>query len=116
MVNSMNTLFKSFVLIIALLIVAAAQANPLCDAEFMKIAEAWEVQEAIDEGHSPKKPCADEDKETPLHIAAQSNAHEVAALLIEKRADINAKDNKGRTPLDFAKLLKAHDVIRLLEQ
>ncbi len=53
---------------------------------------------------------------TPLHDAADSNSHEVAALLIDKSADINAKDNGGYTPLDIAKSYKAHDVIRLLER
>ncbi len=53
--------------------------------------------------------------ESPLHIAAEENAREVAALLIEKGAYINAEDNDGWTPLDHAKYTKAHDVARLLE-
>ena len=37
----------------------------------------------------------------PLHFAAMAaeNAAEVAKLLIDNRADVNAKDNTGCTPL-----------------
>ena len=38
-----------------------------------------------------------------MHEAAWNGHKEVAELLIAKGADVNAKDWRGRTPLDFAK-------------
>lgn len=37
-----------------------------------------------------------------LHFAAEYNAVDTARLLIEAGADVNATDNEGRTPLDYA--------------
>ena len=39
---------------------------------------------------------------TPLHLAASQGQKEVVELLIEKGADVNAKLEGGRTPLDVA--------------
>ncbi|OHB65020.1 MAG: hypothetical protein A2Y76_09445 [Planctomycetes bacterium RBG_13_60_9] len=39
---------------------------------------------------------------TPLHIASQKGRAEAARLLIAAGADVNAKDNQGRTPLSYA--------------
>jgi hypothetical protein len=39
---------------------------------------------------------------TPLHIALDTNHSEIAKLLIEKGADINAISSKGHTPLSIA--------------
>lgn len=39
---------------------------------------------------------------TPLHFAAKWNNIQVAQLLLDHKADVNAKDNAGRTPLDIA--------------
>ena len=39
---------------------------------------------------------------TPLHYAAANGHKEIAELLIEKGADLNAKDEDGGTPLDVA--------------
>ena len=36
---------------------------------------------------------------TPLHIAARCGHHEIAVLLLENGADVNAKDGLGETPL-----------------
>ena len=55
--------------------------------------------------------------ETALHDAALRGRIEVAKLLLDKKPDVNAKDNSGMTPLAtamvtekkfLAKLLKAH--------
>ena len=54
---------------------------------------------------------------TPLHHAAEYNILEIAELLIENGADVNAKDEDGDTPLhvaarndnvELAELLKKH--------
>ena len=42
-------------------------------------------------------------EETPLHVAVKNDSIKVGELLISKGADINAKDNKGKTPLQLAK-------------
>jgi ankyrin repeat protein len=51
---------------------------------------------------------------TPLHIAAERNNIGGAKMLIEAGSKIMPKDDKGKTPLDYAesaemiKLLKTH--------
>jgi ankyrin repeat protein len=40
---------------------------------------------------------------TPLHCAATESYNEIVELLIANGADVNAKDNESRTPLDEAK-------------
>ncbi|MEQ8168556.1 MAG: ankyrin repeat domain-containing protein [Candidatus Eremiobacterota bacterium] len=36
-------------------------------------------------------------------MAAERGNRSAALLLLEKGADINAKDNKGKTPLDYVR-------------
>jgi ankyrin repeat protein len=56
----------------------------------------------------------DSDGMTPLHIAAEKNNIIGAKMLIEAGSKIMPKDDKGKTPLDYAesaemiKLLKDH--------
>ena len=54
---------------------------------------------------------------TPLHYAAANGHKEIAELLIEKGADVKAKDEGGKTPLDVAiqfKELEIADLIRVI--
>ncbi len=39
---------------------------------------------------------------TPLHGVAFTGQNEIAELLITKGADVNAKDDDGETPVDWA--------------
>ena len=43
-----------------------------------------------------------EDGEAPIHIAAQSQSKEIVDILLNKGADIEAKDANGCTPLHHA--------------
>lgn len=59
----------------------------------------------------------DVDDRTALHIIAIAGEVELAKDLIEKGADINAKDSNGETPLESAKLfnLPNSDIVKYLE-
>ena len=48
---------------------------------------------------------------TPLHHAAQFGRKKIIELLIAQGADVNAKDNFGSTPLDWA-VHKSADLLR----
>lgn len=51
---------------------------------------------------------------TPLYLAAQNNSPKVAKLLIDNGANIEAKDNQGRTLLSIASRFNCIDTVRLL--
>ena len=51
---------------------------------------------------------------TVLHNAAQYRHTEIAKLLIDKGADVNAKDMSGDTPLDLADINNHQDIATLL--
>ena len=51
---------------------------------------------------------------TPLHYAAHEGHKEVVELLIAKGAVVNAKDDDGDTPLDYAHRRKYTEVAALL--
>jgi cytohesin len=53
---------------------------------------------------------------TPLHYAAANGHKEIAELLIEKGADMNAKDEDGGTPLDVAIKYKQTETVDLLRK
>ena len=44
----------------------------------------------------------DEYDQTPLHSAALNGRTEIAKLLLEKKAEVDARDKDERTPLHFA--------------
>ena len=53
--------------------------------------------------------------QTPLSWAARDGHEAIVKLLLEKGADIKAKDNNGQTPLSWA-AEKGHEaVVKLLE-
>jgi hypothetical protein len=52
--------------------------------------------------------------QTPLHIAAFNDHINVAKLLLENKADVNAKANNGSTPLHLAAAKGNKDMVELL--
>jgi PBP1b-binding outer membrane lipoprotein LpoB len=53
-----------------------------------------------------------QDGATPLHFAALNGRKVIVELLIVKGADVNAKDDNGRTPLDWASKTDTADLLR----
>jgi len=53
---------------------------------------------------------------TPLHDATTCGRVQVAKILIERGADVNAKDYKGCTPLRLARRYGQDEIERLLSQ
>jgi ankyrin repeat protein len=52
---------------------------------------------------------------TPLHAAAHANRAEIAKLLIDHGADVNALDLDGKTPMHHTTFHKAKAVAKLLD-
>jgi ankyrin repeat protein len=50
-----------------------------------------------------------------LHLASQQGCADVVAILLAKGADVNARDNQGRTPLTRAKLWHQDAIVQLLQ-
>ncbi|KAG6837337.1 hypothetical protein H0H93_011432 [Arthromyces matolae] len=72
-----------------------------------------EAEELLrDEGTDPN--VAYEDGMTGLHLAAANNSLEWAALLLRYGANKNIENDEGKTPLDYAILTNAEQVITLL--
>ena len=71
------------------------------------------AQKLIERGAHPNVK-DDTSGNTPLHHAAESGAFEVAELLIDRGASIDAKNKDGRTPLMETVVASAGDVAELL--
>jgi len=54
----------------------------------------------------------DKDKDTPLHYAASQGSKEIATLLIQKGASLNAQNYQGYTPLHWAAHHDNVDIIK----
>ena len=52
---------------------------------------------------------------TPLHFAASRNNTSIAAILLKNKADIDAADNDGQTPLDWALHEDAEDAVEVID-
>jgi Ankyrin repeats (3 copies) len=53
---------------------------------------------------------------TPLHRASRFGRIEIVRLLIEHGANVEAKDDEGRTPLDWARGEQREEIIKLLSE
>ncbi|KAI3995437.1 hypothetical protein MKX01_006659 [Papaver californicum] len=56
----------------------------------------------------------DYDSRTPLHVASLHGWDQIASLLLDHGADVNAQDRWKNTPLADAEGAKKHDMIKLL--
>ena len=52
---------------------------------------------------------------TPMHIAAWNPSADILKYLIEQGGKINAKDQDGKTPYDYAKMYDFKDNMELLQ-
>jgi len=55
--------------------------------------------------------CRNHFRETPLHEAASEGHADMAAFLLERGADVNAKNRRGKTPLFYAER-PLHPILR----
>ena len=78
-------------IVAAVVLVGTAFADPIHDAA--KIGDLAGVQAELDKGVDVNK--KDKAEMTPLHPAAANDHKELAELLIEKGANVNAKDGIG---------------------
>lgn len=53
---------------------------------------------------------------TALHDAIWQNNIETAKVIIQAGADLNIKSNNGQTPLEMAKNLKRHEIVKLIQE
>lgn len=60
------------------------------------------VKFLLSEGAEPDRTYPQAGNETPLHIAAAKGFHEVAKVLIEGGARVDARDSNGKKPIDKA--------------
>lgn len=75
------------------------------------------AKQAILSGTDIDKPCEEISNQTPLHLAASGNHHDVIRLLLEHRATVSARDKFEMTPLHCAaECSGAEGVVLLLEK
>jgi ankyrin repeat protein len=84
--------------------------SPFCSAIVQGDLEMVEKLIALGEDINQKS-----NGKTPLQYAARYNRVEIAKLLLENGAKLNAKCDKGYTALKYAELSKATDVAQLLK-
>ena len=92
---------------------AAAQEDVLADLEFWKTATLEDITAAIESGADVNARNA-EGQEAPLHWAAVLPTTEVAALLLQNGAELQAQDVIGLTPLHRAAGHGSLEVVVLL--
>ena len=70
----------------------------------------------LEHGVDPNLPLLEQKGGTGLHMAARSGDVDSARLLLDYDADVNAADNRGKTPLDYAIEMGHDEVAELLRQ
>ncbi|KAK7793506.1 hypothetical protein R5R35_001842 [Gryllus longicercus] len=77
-----------------------ARPHGLPPALFAAISDGACVLELLEAGADPN--AVDDEGQTPLHYAAAANEHTVIRILLTYDANLDARDNAGRTPIDLA--------------
>ena len=92
---------------------AAATGNK---AEVRVLASAnSSATHALESNFGPLLEFRDAKGYTPLIHASVNGHQEVAAVLLQHRADTDAKDNNGKTALQHAEEKRRHDIVALLK-
>lgn len=60
-----------------------------------------DVKNLLGEEGKAQVNATDDSENTPLHWAAENNNKEIVDALIKAKANVNIKDEDGRTPFDF---------------
>lgn len=71
----------------------------------IKEAPTQEILEAIRTATAEEINYKEQNGWTPLHWAAFCNRREIGEALIKAGANVNVKNNHGKTPLDIVKIL-----------
>ena len=85
--------------------------DALCEAAAMGDVE--KVKKLLALGYTPDARGGQNNK-TPLHCAVENNSTEAAKLLLERGAEIEARNTKNQTPLHFASLNNSTEAAKLL--
>jgi ankyrin repeat protein len=103
---------RALVIIAALTVSASfAKTDSIQDAAWrgdLKAVQAFVAQGVGVDDHNPQ------DGSTPLMLAAAKDSTEVARFLIERGADLNARDLQGNTALHEAAYTDSEGVVKLL--
>ena len=70
----------------------------------------------LDRGADPSMTCKADANVTMLHLAIREGAEATAKLLVERGANLHAKDAHGKTPMDMIRKLGPDSLKRLMEE
>lgn len=94
-------------------VIRKSRYTPLQRACFFK--ELEEVSKLLVDGANPNE-INETEKSYPLHLACQNGAYNVVCILIEFKADVDARDGDGNTPLMIAMVNDCRKITDLLMQ
>ena len=107
-----SSLSRAALFLLSLAVVLADDSFPLHDAARSGNAES--VQLYLDQGADPNRKDKGPDRFTALHVATQHGQIEVARLLLDNRAKVNAPSAKKWTALHLAAKYGRVEIARLL--
>ena len=89
-----------------------------CDIDLMKksLRNGAKVNTVFENRTQTRTRKIQSDKNTALHLAVKSQCKEAIPLLLRHRADLQAKNADGLTPLELARKMKDESMVRLLSR